>query len=131
MRGARRIELVAALVLAALLALMLLCGSNGPRKALKTPLETRLERILSRIEGVGRVSAMITEDADGNVAGVLIVADGLEDVSAYLRVQRAVLSLLETEADRVEIIGDWVPSLREILLLQSLLKDTKKTQNNV
>ena len=105
LRGARRIELVAALVLAALLALMLLSGSNGPREALKTPLETRLERILSRIEGVGRVSAMITEDADGNVAGVLIVADGLEDVSAYLRVQRAVLSLLETEADRVEIIG--------------------------
>lgn len=30
------------------------------------------------------------------------------------------------ETDRVEIIGDWVPSLREILLLQSLLKDTKK-----
>ena len=105
LRGARCIELVAALVLAALLALMLLSGSNGPREALKTPLETRLERILSRIEGVGRVSAMITEDADGNVAGVLIVADGLEDVSAYLRVQRAVLSLLETEADRVEIIG--------------------------
>ena len=105
LRGARRIELFAAMVLAALLALVLLNGCVGSREAVRTPLEGRLERILSRIEGVGRVSAMITEDGEGGVAGVVIVADGLEDISTCLRVQRAVLSLIDIEADRVEIIG--------------------------
>ena len=105
LRGARRIETVAALALAALLALMLLGGRDGVRDAQKTTLERRLERILSGIGGTGHVSAMVTEDEDGGVSGVLIVADGLEDVTTYLRVQRAVLALLETEPDRVEIIG--------------------------
>lgn len=107
LRGARRIELIAALALAALLALMMIGGAGGAGQTVRTPLESRLERILSGIGGVGRVSAMITEDDDGNVAGVVIVANGLEDVSAYLRVQRAVLSLLDVQADRVEIIGGW------------------------
>ena len=105
LRGARRIETVAVLALAALLALMLLGGRDGVRDAQKTTLERRLERILSGIGGTGHVSAMVTEDGDGGVSGVLIVADGLEDVTTYLRVQRAVLALLETEPDRVEIIG--------------------------
>ena len=70
LRGARRIEIVAALVIAALLGLALLNGISGAGQSGGTPLEERLERILSRIDGVGRVSAMITEDGEGGVAGV-------------------------------------------------------------
>ena len=105
LRGARRIELFAALALAALLALMLidLGGSDGGEP--RTELESRVERILGRVEGAGRVSAMVTQDGDGAVTGVLIVAEGLADVQTYLRVQRAVSALLDVAPDRIEIIG--------------------------
>ena len=105
LRGARRIELFAALALAALLALMLidLGGSDGGEP--RTELESRVERILGRVEGAGRVSAMVTQDGDGTVTGVLIVAEGLADVQTYLRVQRAVSALLNVEAAKIEIIG--------------------------
>lgn len=105
LRGARRIELFAALALAALIALLLLKGGGGDAAVEKTALETRVEHILSRMEGVGEVSAMITEDEGGGVRGALIVAGELEDLAVYLRLQRAVAALLEVEVDRIEIIG--------------------------
>ena len=104
LRGARGIEWFAALALAALLALMLLKPGSGDG-ASGTPLEARVERILRRVEGVGRVSAMITQGEDGDVTGAVIVAEGLSDVRTYLRLQRAVSALLDIEADRIEIIG--------------------------
>ena len=104
LRGARRIELFAALALAALLALALI-GQGGESGSQKTALESRVEGILSRVEGAGKVSAMINQGEDGAVIGALIVADGLEDVGTYLRLQRAVASLLEVEVEKIEIIG--------------------------
>ena len=106
LRGARRIELFAALALSALLALALINGREGQTPQ-KTELESRVERILSCMEGVGEVSAMITQEEDGTVRGVLIVARELADLGVYLRLQRAVASLLEVEVDRIEIIGDF------------------------
>ena len=106
LRGARRIELFAALALAALLALMLIdFDHKGDAGETRTALESRMERVLQRIEGAGRVSAMITQDENGAVTGVLIVADGMTDMLTYLRLQRAVSALLDVEADRIEIIG--------------------------
>ena len=102
-RGVRRFEWFAALALAALLALMLLNHSGGGETG--TPLELRVERILGRIEGAGKVSAMITQGEDGAVTGALIVAEGLSDVQTYLRLQRAVSALLDIGAEKIEIIG--------------------------
>lgn len=105
LRGARRIELFAALALAALLALMLMdivrSGGGEPR----TELESRVERILGRVEGAGRVSVMISQEEDGDVTGVVIVAEGLSDVQTYLRLQRAVSALLNVDVGKIEIIG--------------------------
>ena len=105
LRGARGIELFAALAVAATLALLLVRGSVAPDRAQKTELEMRLEGILSRVDGTGRVDAMIAQDADGNVTGVLIVAEGLSDVRTYLHLQAAVRALLEVQPDRIEIIS--------------------------
>ena len=104
LRGARRIEWFAALAVAALLAMMLLNISGDGGEA-GTPLELRVERILGRIEGAGRVSAMITQGEDGAVTGAVIVAEGLSDVGTYLRLQRAVAALLDLAPERIEIIG--------------------------
>ncbi len=102
-RGARRFEWFAALALAALLALLLLNHGGGGETG--TPLELRVERILQRIEGAGRVSAMITQGEDGAVTGVLIVSEGLSDMKTYLRLQRAVSALLDVAPEHIEIIG--------------------------
>jgi len=104
LRGARRIEWFIALAAAALLALALLGGKGGDTAG-KTELEARMEHILSQLEGVGPVSAMITQESNGSVRGALIVAPELEDLAVCLRVQRAVSALLEVEMDRIEIIG--------------------------
>ena len=105
LRGARWIELFAALALAALVGLLLtgLDGYDGGGK--KTGLETRLEDILERVDGAGQVSAMITQSEDGGVTGVLIVAERLDSMQTYLRLQRAVATLLGVEIDKIESIG--------------------------
>ena len=106
LRGARRIELFVALTLAAVLALIAVNATGGKDNgAEKTALERRLERALTHIDGAGQVTAMITEDGEGRVEGVLVVADGLEDIGTYLCLQRAVIALLEVDPSRVEIIG--------------------------
>ncbi|MBR6221249.1 MAG: hypothetical protein IKQ80_11855 [Clostridia bacterium] len=105
LRGARRVEILIALVLAAIMGLMLINGRGADREDGRTDLEARLERILARIDGVGGVSAMVAQGEDGAVTGVLIVADRVDDVGTYLRLQRAVLSVVDTQAERVEIIG--------------------------
>ena len=105
MRGARGIELLVALAVAALIALALLHGVGGRNTPEKTELEARLERILSGIDGAGEVRAMVTQDGEGNVTGALIVANDLEDVSAYLSLQGTVATLLEVDLSKVEIVG--------------------------
>jgi len=105
MRGARRIELFAALALAALLALLLMRSGGMDRNEEKTELEMRLERVLARIDGTGDISVMVTQAEDDSVLGVLVIAKGMENVRTYLCVQRAVLALLDVEVSRIEIIG--------------------------
>ena len=106
LRGARHIEWFAALVLLTLLALAL----TGGRAALSpknqgSSLERRLEAILSRIDGVGRVSVMIAEDEQGTPVGAVIVAEGLTEVRPALEVQAAVRTLLGIEENRIRVIG--------------------------
>ena len=105
LRGARRLELYAAAVALALLGLIALRSAPGGVTVQRTELEARLERVLSRIDGAGAVSAMINEDADGTVIGAVVVADGLSGVRAYLQLQRAVRAALDIEVSRVTIIG--------------------------
>ena len=109
LRGARRIGLYAALVGLALLALICLRNLPSTPHAEKTALETRLERILVQLEGVDEVSAMVTESDEGTVTGVVIVAEGLKDVRAYLQIQRAVQTLLDIDCSRISIIGNDCP----------------------
>ena len=105
LRGARGIQMLAALGLAALLALALLHSGGAPAAPGSTELEGRLERVLSAIDGAGHVRAMVSQGVDGQITGAVVVADGLEDVSTYLKLQSAVMTLLELDAAQVEIIG--------------------------
>ena len=103
LRAARGAWLLAALALLALLALLLPAG--GAPSSGTTPLEARLERILSPMVPNGGVRAMIREDGEGNIIGAVILAEGLGDVATGLELERAAMTLLQVDAAQVEIIG--------------------------
>ena len=100
LRSAKRIELFIAIAAIAMLILSL-CGDAGKTGAHFTDEEVRLSEILGRIEGVGRIEVLISEENSG---GVLIVAEGVENMETYLRLQYAVQTLVGTEISRIEII---------------------------
>ena len=93
---------------AALLAILLLLMTNrvgGAERSGRTALEARLEAILTEIRGGERVRAMVSEDGDGAVGGAVIVAPGLDDIRTALSLQRAAVTLLGVEAERVSVVG--------------------------
>jgi len=102
LRGARKIEIFLAAVA---IAVLLMQGSSCfQSQSTGTELEQRLEAILARIEDVGRVDVMVNESADGTPNGVLVVAEGADDISVCLRLQYAVQALLGIDASEIEIV---------------------------
>lgn len=100
LRGAKRIELFAAIAAIAMLVLSL-CGKSGTSGGIFTGEEIRLSSILESIEGAGRVEVMLSSADSG---GVLIVAEGAEDIEVCLRLQYAVETLTGADASEIEII---------------------------
>lgn len=100
-KGARRIEWF--LLIAAAAALLLVSfGETDESSKLRTEHEKRLISVLSGIEGAGHVDAMISEANEHT--GVLIIAEGAEDLRVYLNLQRAAKTLLDVELADIEII---------------------------
>ena len=100
LKGARRIEFwIAAAAACALLALALSGGTGSGTDSD----EARMERILSRIEGAGKVSVMLSggEDAPG---GAVVAASGADDARVVLELQRAVRALTGLELEKIEIV---------------------------
>lgn len=105
LRGARKIEVFAAIVVIALLALQWMNTAAISPSGEKSELEVRLESILTQIEGAGRVDAMITQQENGVVTGALIVAEGADDIKTYLNLQNAVKTLLNIDLSQIRIIN--------------------------
>ena len=100
LRGARRIEFwIAAAAVCALLALSL----GGGTDARADDTESRMERILSRIEGAGRVTVMLSGD-EGAPEGVVVAASGADSARVVLELQRAVRALTGLELEKIEIV---------------------------
>ena len=91
----------ALLALLAVAALVLL--APGVRTSdVRSETEARLERVLSEVEGAGRVKVMVFEGKDGQT-GVLVVAEGARDVSVRLRLQKAVQTVLGIDNARIDV----------------------------
>lgn len=104
LRNARRIEIYCLIIIAAA---FILLASNGQvhENNEAFSLEARLENILASINGVKNVDAMITQHADeGEIIGVLIVAEGMNGMNTYLEIQSAVKTLLNIELSQIKII---------------------------
>ena len=100
LKGARGIEWFLAALTFALLLLMLWTGDHQSTAA-KTAQEQRLTAILKRIDGVGKLEIMISDEPQG---GILVVAEGAEDLEVCLRLQYALQTVVGIESNRIEII---------------------------
>lgn len=68
-------------------------------------LEDRLCAVLSTIEGVGQVRVLIHEETDGGVVGVLVVAEGAQELSVRTELMRAAMTALDVPASSVEVFA--------------------------
>lgn len=109
LRGARYIEWIL-LAMAAAAAVLLLTGSPRGGEAGRTELEARMESVLSCVHGAGKVRVLVhsgeTTAAFAQAAepGVVVVAEGAEDIRVALELERAVRALLGVSAGQIEIL---------------------------
>lgn len=117
LRGARHLELLLVLGLISAIALLLLRGGVPETVTTGTPLEARMEAVLSKVQGAGRVRVLLREkdqavstfsqgsgDPLVQVEGAVVVAEGADDVRVALELMRAVKALLGVDAERIEVL---------------------------
>lgn len=73
----------------------------------ETQLESRLESILSQIEGAGKVRVMISfcGDDGNSVRGAIVVAEGARDIGVRMELERAAATALGTELAAVNVFA--------------------------
>ena len=102
MRTLRGVEWAVAAMAAGAVALLVTGSQAGG-----TQYEKRLERLLSAIDGAGEVRVMVNEfRRDGESrTGVVVIAQGAEDVRVAMDLSRAVCSLTGAEPEWVEVFA--------------------------
>ena len=95
-----------------LIAVILLCCAlclllrTAGHEQIATSEEARISRVLSAMEGAGRVEVVLYYQKDGSDAqpcGAVVVADGAKDMAVQLRLHQAVMKLLHLDAEAVGI----------------------------
>ena len=85
------------------------------QNAEKTRLESRLEELLSNVEGVGEVEVIIMTGDEGNtenfsisskneVTGVLVAAQGVGSAVTVQNIQQAIMALFQIDANKIRIM---------------------------
>jgi hypothetical protein len=111
LKGAKRMEWILLLAVAA--ALILVMTSRSAPEGGRTTLEARMEAVLSQVQGAGRVRVLVSEgegDAQAfsqenlqSVRGVVIVADGADDIRVALELSAAARALTGVDAERIQV----------------------------
>ena len=65
--------------------------------------ESRLASVLEGLEGVGRVQTMITRGGDDEIVGVIVIAEGAEDIGVRLRLLSAVTTAMGVDKQIVNV----------------------------
>ena len=90
-------------------------NTNVSQEASKGELEEKLEHVLAAMEGVGEVKVMITvkesasdlfsdEKEEGEVLGVVVVAQGAGNATIDSKIMTAVKALFGIEAHKISIV---------------------------
>jgi stage III sporulation protein AG len=66
--------------------------------------EQRLENILSQMQGIGEVHAMITYKQDNQVEGVVVVAEGGEQGVIVQKITEVVRALFDVDSHKIKVI---------------------------
>ncbi|MDO5110911.1 MAG: hypothetical protein Q4E65_01260 [Clostridia bacterium] len=111
MKADKRFEATVYLVLLVIAASVYLLMAKTPVRPWDNSVESgadaiavELEEALCCMQGVGQAKVMITRENDPQtVRGVIVVAEGAEDISVRLRIQTAVCTVLGIESERVEV----------------------------
>lgn len=111
-RGIKNIRLIAAIFI---IAVVLIIYSNvaadraasdrtagAPETSMDSD-ESRLAGILEGLEGVGRVETMITRGEDDEVVGIIVIAEGAEDIATRLRLLSAVTTAMGVDKQIVNV----------------------------
>lgn len=102
LRAARKLELF---ILVAAVGILLALGMGaGFGDGGANTEERRMERILSSIEGAGRVTVMLSGDAETGYTGAVVASPGAGNIAVSLRLQQAVRALTELELEEIEIV---------------------------
>lgn len=102
-RSARKVEVFIVVAMLCVLAVLSLGNGDVGREGASEE-ELRIERILSQIEGAGRVSVMIALDETGGRCGAVVVCSGAEDMRVLLEIQRSMQALTGLELSRIEVM---------------------------
>ena len=65
-------------------------------------MEERLARVLSQINGAGKVDVLVMQDEAG-ICGVVVVADGAQQLTVRSDLMRAAMTALDVPAQSVEV----------------------------
>ena len=65
--------------------------------------EARLAAVLGGIEGAGKVQTMISRDSDDNIVGVLVIAEGADDITVMLKLLSATTTALGVDRQIVDV----------------------------
>lgn len=113
LKGAKRMEWIILLAVGAALILLLSSRTTAP-EGQQTPLEARMEAVLSAVRGAGRVRVLVSSGEDDSqtfaqqdpksVRGVVIVADGADDIRVALELSGAAQALLGVDADKIQVL---------------------------
>lgn len=80
-------------------------NGNNPYE---TELESRLAAVLTHMEGVGGVEVMITVRQNGSfkeeIAGVVVIADGAENIQVKTQICEAVEALFEVPVHKIKVL---------------------------
>lgn len=98
-KSARNIEILILIAMLCTLFVMWMGGAVQPDGE-----EARMERLLSGIDGAGKVSVMIAQGSDGEIGGVVVVSSGADDIRVKLELQRVVRTLTGLELEKIEIV---------------------------
>ena len=111
LRGVKNIKLIAAafILAAALLIYSTVAGAVSERRgdaettAVMNDEEQRLAAVLSGIDGAGSVETMISRGTEGEITGVLVIAEGAEDITVMLRLMSAAATALGVDRKLVDV----------------------------
>ena len=104
--------MVAIVIIAVVILIYSNVGNLGKKESTTSGTEveySQLEMVLSSIEGAGKVRVLTSKEAiaDGTekITGVIVVAEGAEDIKVRMELIRAVSRALNVDANAIEIFA--------------------------